>query len=77
MQVASVSMEKRLSHHSKLEDKDRMKTSSCTESLMSVDSSTARENKLASLLTFLRKEKDNFLAISYCRRFMEHTGGKN
>ena len=34
-----------------------MNTSSCAESLMSVDSSTASENKLASLLTFVSRER--------------------
>ena len=45
MQVASsVSMEKRFLHNSKHEDKEQMKTSSCNESLISVDSLTFRKN---------------------------------
>ena len=46
----SVSMERRSSPKSKVGVRERINTSSCAESLMSVDSSTARENKLASLL---------------------------
>ena len=42
-----------------------MNTNSCAESLMSVDSSTAGENKLASLLTFVSRERVSCLAISF------------
>ena len=52
----SVSMERRSSHRSKRGDRERMNTGNCPESLMSVDSSTASENKLASLLTFVYRE---------------------
>ena len=57
VRVASVSMERRSSRSSKLEDREGMKTGSCIEllMLMSADSSTARENKLASLLTFVER----------------------
>ena len=66
----SVFMERRSSHYSKVGFRERINTSSCAESLMSVDSSTARENKLASLLTFVCREKNSCLAISSCRRWM-------
>ena len=62
-----VSMERRSSHNSKVEVRERINTSSCAESLMSVDSSTARENKLVFLLTFVCRERDGCLAISSCR----------
>ena len=42
-----------------------MNTSSCAESLMSVDSSTASENKLAFLLTFVCRERVRCLAMSF------------
>ena len=64
----SVSMERRSSLNSKVGVRERINTSNCAESLMSVDSSTARENKLASLLTFVCRERDSCLAISFCRR---------
>ena len=57
VQELSVSMERRSTHRSKHGDRERMNTSSCAEFLMSVNSSTASKNKLASLLTFVCRKK--------------------
>ena len=45
MRVAIVFMESKSSHNSKLEERQRMKIKNCAESLISVDLSTASENK--------------------------------
>ena len=49
VRVASVSMQRKSSHNSKLEERQRTKINNCAESLISVDSSTASENELSCL----------------------------
>ena len=53
----SVLIKRRSSHRSKRGDRELMNTSSCAESLMLADSSTANVNRLASLLTFVCRER--------------------
>ena len=48
MRAASDSMERKPSHNSKVEERQRTNMNNCAESLISVDSSRAGENKLSS-----------------------------
>ena len=57
--VASVSMERKSSHNSKLEERQRTKINNCEELLISVDSSTASANKLSFLFIFAYRESFN------------------
>ena len=52
VRVASVPLERKSSHNSKLEERQRTKINNCVESLISVDSSMAGENKLSFLFIF-------------------------
>ena len=59
VRVASVSMERKSSHNSKFEERQQTKINNCAESLVSVDSSTASENKLSFLFIFACSESFN------------------